>query len=173
MKASLSPRGINADESAMDLLAFEVARNKVGADIPTTDLLKQLHVDPDYFLELMKSEAFRRTVKAYKKEFEDNGISFQLRAGIIAEDGLASLYAIIHDTDEPGATRLKALEKAVEWANLAPKQVDPQQLGTAAPTIVFNFPEGYAAPSSITVVESKPVPIAEKTVQQVPDADKT
>jgi len=139
--------------SDREVFAFEVARNAVGANLPIEDLLAQLGVTQEYFLSVVADEAFRRTVKAYRKEMEENGVSFQLRAAIIAEDGLKELYDLINDKDEPAAVRMRALEKAVDWGRLAPVSAAGTLQG-AAPTIVFNFPPGAVPPEGMRVVNA-------------------
>ena len=131
-----------AKASAKELLAFEVARNAVGMKLPVEELLPALGVTQEEFLVAAGDPTFCTAVRAYKKEMEDNGVSFRLRAAIIAEDGLKELYDLINDKDEPAATRLKALEKAVEWGDLAPTTAGQGVQGLNGPTIVFNFPPG-------------------------------
>ena len=148
----VSPRQVSEDATDLELLAFEVARNQVGAQLPAAELLNQLGVAPAEFLRCTKDKLFQQAVRMYKREMEEGGVSFQLKAAIIAEDGLSTLYGIIHNSDELGATRLKALDKAVEWGSLAPT-TDAGTPGAGAPMIVFNFPEGVSAPPALSMTD--------------------
>ena len=64
-----------------------------------------------------------------------------------------AFYRIIHDQGEAGSTRLKALQAAVDWGQLAPKDSQSNMPIGNTPTIIFNFPAGVTPPSTVEIVQ--------------------
>lgn len=150
MDAPLSTQRVIFNEATYEKLAYEVARNQVGPKLDAAELIARLGIDRELFLRCCADPTFIKLVKSYQTELEENGVSFRLKAGVIAEDGLRQLYTIINDAEEPGNTRLKALEKAVEWADLKPAANGTGgAVGAGAPQIVFNFPPGTPTPANL------------------------
>jgi hypothetical protein len=122
-------------------LALDIARNQVGMKLPIKELLERLHVPEEQFRQLSQSELFKKQVKAFVKELEENGVSFQLKAKIQAEEMLKKNWAIVHDPDTPATVAVKAIENTVRWAGLEAKAnatVDVAQ--GAGFSITINFP---------------------------------
>ena len=128
-----------AKATELDMLAFEVARNQVGMRLPVEDLLKQLDVPADTFLQYTKNPTFVSRVKAFKKEMEDNGVSFELKAKIQAEEMLKQVWDMVHDDDIPPAVRMRGIENTVRWGKLEPAKDQQSQVGTGF-SITFNIP---------------------------------
>ena len=132
-------------------LALEVARNQVGMRLPVAELLTQLGVDEETFLQLAQNPLFKKQVNAYKKELEDNGVSFQLKAKIQAEEMLKRGWQLVHDSDTPPAVAVKQIENTVRWAGLDNKTQDVQSVGSGF-SIVINIPNA-SSPQEKTVIE--------------------
>jgi hypothetical protein len=133
-----------------EALALEVARNQVGMKLPIQQLLAQLHVDPDYFIQLSKDEVFLKQVKTFTKELKENGVSFQLKARIQAEAMLKKNWQLVHDDETPAAVAVKAIENTVRWAGLEQKtNTAVQQTNAPGFQIIFNIPT-ITAPTAPT-----------------------
>ena len=132
-------------------LALEVARNQVGMRLPVAELLAQLGVDEATFLQLAQNPLFKKQVNAYKKELEDNGVSFQLKAKIQAEEMLKRGWQLVHDSDTPPAVAVKQIENTVRWAGLDNKTQDVQSVGSGF-SIVINIPNANSSQEK-TVIE--------------------
>ena len=132
-------------------LALEVARNQVGMRLPVAELLTQLGVDEETFLQLAQNPLFKKQVNAYKKELEDNGVSFQLKAKIQAEEMLKRGWQLVHDSDTPPAVAVKQIENTVRWAGLDNKTQDVQSVGSGF-SIVINIPNASSSQEK-TVIE--------------------
>jgi len=137
-------------------LAFEVAKNHVGAKLPVRELLMRLQVPQRVFLECSASELFRRAVKGFVRELEESGESFRMRARIAAEDSIPVLYRIAHNDDEPGSSRIKAVEDLVRWADLEPNKNVPNHQGGPSFVINFNLPNPAAGALPGVTIEHMP-----------------
>lgn len=129
------------DELDEQTLALDIARNQVGMKLPIKDLLAKLHVSEEQFRQLAASPLFKKQVKSFVKELEENGVSFRLKAQIQAEEMLKKNWAIVHDPDTPATVAVKAIENTVRWAGLEAKSnatVDVAQ-GPGF-SITINFP---------------------------------
>jgi len=137
-------------------LAVELARNEAGADIPVDDLLLQIGVSRAYYDQLMKDPLFQQQVKRLRREIEENGISFQMKSHIAAEDSLPVLYRIVNDPDTPPAAAIKGMEMLVRWANLEPKANVATQGAQFALNINLNPVSAGGATVSINTVAESP-----------------
>lgn len=145
-----------------EALALEIARNQVGMKLPIQQLLQQLHVDPNYFMQLSKDEVFLKQVKAFTKELKENGVSFQLKAKIQAEAMLKKNWQLVHDQETPAAVVVKAIENTVRWAGLEQKtNTAVQQSNTPGFQIIFNIPDTIKESRTIDVTPT-PVTIEAK-----------
>lgn len=141
-----------AKEIDAQTLAFEVARNEVGMKLPMKELLANLGVPEATFLQHSQDRMFVRSVKSYKKELEDKGVSFQMKARIQAEEMLKKQWLIVHDPLTPPQVAVKAIENTVRWAGLDASKTVEASNGPGF-SITINLPN---APSEKTVIESQP-----------------
>lgn len=142
-------------ELDMQSLALEVARNQVGMRLPVEELLAQLGVNEETFLQLARNPLFKKQVNVYKKELEDNGVSFQLKAKIQAEEMLKRGWQIVHDSDTPPAVAVKQIENTVRWAGLDNKSTqDMQSLGSGF-SITINIPSTNSPPEKPVIEQPK------------------
>jgi hypothetical protein len=132
-------------------LALEVARNHVGMKLPVEELLQRLGVPQDYFLGIANDPVFRRLVRDFTKELEENGVSFQLKARIQAEEMLKRQWRLVHDPDTPAAVTVKAIENTVRWAGLEPKNAVQQVTPGAGFSVTINLPPLPPLPTSQVV----------------------
>lgn len=136
-------------------LALEVARNQVGMRLPVAELLTQLGVDEETFLQLAQNPLFKKQVNAYKKELEDNGVSFQLKAKIQAEEMLKRGWQIVHDSDTPPAVAVKQIENTVRWAGLDNKSTQDMHSAGSGFSITINIPNTSSPPEKAVIEQPK------------------
>ena len=114
-------------------VAFEVAMNQVGPRLPIDELLPIIDTTIEELTAMMGSKLFQSQVMAYKKEFEENGVSFMAKAKIAAEDCLKELYTMAHDADEPASVRRQCIKDLVEYAGWGVQAVNNRVGSGTAP----------------------------------------
>lgn len=142
-------------EIDLDALAFTIARNHCGAREPIESLLAAEGITPDTFTRLLEDKVFQSAIRKYTKELTENGVSFQLKARIQAEELLKRQYILIHDPETPPAVAVKAIENVVRWAGLEPKT---SQQAAASPgagfQIVFNLNGAEKPEKVVNIIEN-------------------
>ena len=113
----LSNNLINS-ELDLEALAVEVARNEAGARLPISELLAGLGIDEDWFVAVTKDPVFKKKVSKLKKQIEDDGVSFSMKAHISAEASLPTVHRIVNHPDTPPMAALKGMELLTRWASL-------------------------------------------------------
>lgn len=96
--------------------ALTVARNQVGPRLPAEELLLQLGLTPREFEGLITDDLFRRKVKEYAKELQENGTSFVLKARVQAEELLKTNFKLARHSETPPSVAVAAIANAVRWA---------------------------------------------------------
>jgi len=129
------------DDLDEQTLALDIARNQVGMKLPIDELLQKLNVDKTAFMQIAQSPLFKKQVKAFVKELEENGVSFQLKARIQAEEMLKKNWQIVHDPDTPATVAVKAIENTVRWAGLEAKSNTAEVTQGPGFSITINFPD--------------------------------
>lgn len=157
-------------DTQLRTIAINIARNKLGANLPVEALLPALGLDQDEFEELASNPQLARYVEAYTKELQDNGFSFAAKARILAEDLLPDAYKMAKDRDISPAVRAKMIENLVEWGDLKPKN----SANVAAPgsgfSITINLPGGQQhVLKDVNTIENdeKPAKKAKKSPKNV------
>lgn len=105
-------------------IAFEVARNHLGPRLPPHELIMCLGLTEHEFETLCEDSLFKRRVKEFTKELQDNGTSFALKAQLQAEDLLKTQYRIAKDPDTPPSVAVAAIAATVRWAGFDRKPGD-------------------------------------------------
>jgi hypothetical protein len=93
-------------------LAFEMALGYFSPE----DLQIRFGLDDATFQKIQTDAAFKRSVLSYKKEIDDEGIAFKLRARKAAELVLEELTVIAFDAATDTSDRLKAMEMLARYA---------------------------------------------------------
>lgn len=130
-----------------DKIAFEVARNQVGARLPPHELLPSLNLDEDEFSALCGDALFKRKVKEFAKELTENGTSFALKAQVQAEDLLMTQYRIAKHPDTPPSVAIAAIAATVRWAGLEKKAGESSDAGIGGPKISISINLGQGRES--------------------------
>jgi propanediol dehydratase small subunit len=159
---------IQADQLLREL-ALAIARNQVGAQRPTHEVIAGECVTQAEYDLISKNPQFQRYVDAYCNELRDSGFSFAAKAKILAEDLLVTSYHMARDPDVPAAVRAKIHENFVEWADLKPKK-DQNVLAGTGFSITINIPSTLEKPAETIVLETNFTEIEQKTVENAQTA---
>lgn len=101
-------------------LAFEVALEYFAPE----DLMLKFDLSQRQYEHVTGLPAFRKTVSDYRREIDDEGIAFRLRARKAAEDVLSELHAMAFDQTIEAKDRLKAIELICRYAGFEMKKED-------------------------------------------------
>lgn len=138
----------SATEHSFDpRLAYELA---LDIESPTT-IFDRYGYDPSEAMRLLKVPAFIATVKDYKVQVQETGITFKLKARVQAEDLLTHSYEIATDPDMPPAVRADLIKWTAQMAELGPKKDAGGVGGGTALTLAITF-AGAAAETRLQIV---------------------
>lgn len=101
-------------------LAFEVALEYFAPE----DLMLKFDLTRSQYERIVTTPAFRKVVGDYRKEIDDEGIAFRLRARKAAEDVLSELHAMAFNQAIDAKDRLKAIELICRYAGFEMKKED-------------------------------------------------
>lgn len=157
-QAATLPTGY-AKKSAAEMtfdprLAYELA---LEMDDPLV-VFSKYGFDENAAREMLSNKPFIATVKKYKEEILESGISFKLKAKIQAEDLLTHSYAMAVDPTTPPAVRASLITWTAKVAGLEPSPSKDQGAAGAGFTLNIQF-AGSAAPVVVTgqrVIEGEP-----------------
>lgn len=107
-------------ENWVQSLAFEVA---LGYFTPQ-ELQTKFQLTPEAYSKITELDAFRRAEADYRREIDDEGIAFRLRARKSAEQVLEELYAMAFDRTIAAKDRLKAMEMMCRYAGFESQAKD-------------------------------------------------
>ena len=158
-----------------DTIALEIAKNQCGAKIPAEDLIMRLGLTDSEFIDLTSNKLFKQKVAGFVKELEESGMSFRMKAHILAEDLLKSQYRLLKDPDTPASVVVNGVANIVRWAGLEKKadggtadaaggnrisvniSLDPNtQAVTTAPSITIENGETDETPSRTNTSSDTP-----------------
>lgn len=128
-------------------LAFEVALGYY----TSADLCVQYDISEAQFERLREMTSFQRTVKSYRREIDDEGIAFRLRARKLAEAVLEELSSIAFDERLEPKDRLQAMTMLCRYAGFEAKE---QKTETGVKLIIntnLSLGEGAAGPQGYTL----------------------
>jgi|AntDeeMinimDraft_6_1070357.scaffolds.fasta_scaffold09301_3 hypothetical protein len=101
-------------------LAFEVALEYFTPE----DLQLKYDLPPDQYEHVTALPSFRKAVSEYRREIDDEGIAFRLRARRCADDILVEVYAMAFDEKLDAKDRLKAAEMICRYAGFETAKTD-------------------------------------------------
>lgn len=99
-------------ENWVQNLAFEVA---LGYFTPE-ELQTKFGLTPEAYQQITSMVDFRRAEADYRREIDDEGIAFRLRARKAAEEILSEMYAMAFDQTLDAKDRLRAMELMCKYA---------------------------------------------------------
>ncbi|MCA8836196.1 MAG: hypothetical protein K8953_14030 [Proteobacteria bacterium] len=93
------------------------------------------------YTRVLTSDVFRAQVEVFKNEIYENGLSFKMKARMIAEEALQHVQNIITDPSSSGVLKLAAIKQAASWGglNIVPKAEEKDGNG-----VVINIDFGGA-----------------------------
>lgn len=138
-------------KSAMEMtfdprLAYELA---LEMDAPLV-VFSKYGFDEDAAREMLLNKPFIATVKKYKEEILESGISFKLKAKIQAEDLLTHSYAMAVDPTTPPAVRADMIKWTAKVAGLEPTPSKDQGTGGGGGQFQLNIQFHGQGPAVIT-----------------------
>ena len=101
-----------ATSNWVEEMAFEVA---LGYFTPE-DLQLKYDLTESHYNHITTLPAFKKATADYRREIDDEGIAFRLRARKCAEDILEELYSMAFDQTLDAKDRLKAMEMMCKYA---------------------------------------------------------
>lgn len=113
---AISPTADNWVQS----LAFETALEY----FTPQELQRKFELTPEAFQKITQVDAFQRAVADYRREIDDEGIAFRLRARKAAEQILSELYEMAFDQTIDAKDRLKAMEMMCRYAGFESQAKD-------------------------------------------------
>lgn len=145
--AALPPTAIRENPRAAKL-AFEVA---LGYHTPE-ELQLQFGLGPEQYELLVRSPAFKAAVSAYRREIDENGQDFKIKARKLAFIILDDLIRIAKDTSNEVRDRMEAIR---EISRLAGYGLKDSSTEAAAPAFSLSINLGTAGPTPV-IIEHKP-----------------
>ena len=126
------------------------------------DLCIRYDVDRQHLSAIMQYPAFMADVARINAEIGKQGGSFRVKAKALAEQYLATTFAMINDPTTPAAVRADLIKQTVIWADLVPKT-------NAAPTgNGFQINITVTAPA---LAKGQTIDLGSADVQSIADGD--
>ncbi len=125
-------------------LAYELA---LEMDQPL-EIFSRYGFDESGARDMLKFKPFVTTIKKYKEEILEHGISFKMKAKIQAEDLLTHSYAMAVDPNTPPAVRASLITWTTKVAGLEP--TPSKDSGSGAGAFQLNISFAGAAPTVIS-----------------------
>lgn len=115
------------------------------------EVFTKYKIDQPAAMELLQNPVFQKQLKDYAAEIETSGMSYRMKARILAEDLLPHAYDLATDTLYPAAVRADMIQWMTKVADLEPAKAngkDVPQTGGFSLQILF----AGQAPGSAAVV---------------------
>lgn len=118
-----------------------------------TEVFERYRIDHAAAVELLTNPVFLKQLERYKEEIETSGMTFRMKARVLAEDVLPHGYELATDPTTPAAVRADMIQWLAKIADLEPKKDQVQAAGGG-----FSLQIVYAGnASSILVGEARAV----------------
>jgi predicted RNA binding protein with dsRBD fold (UPF0201 family) len=101
-----------------DRLAFDIALRLEGSCESLEDIAAKYRITPEDIKAYAKDKLFERRVDEYRKDIEDKGLTFRLKARSQAEELLKTSWAMIHSPEISPAVRADLIKQTVKWGGL-------------------------------------------------------
>ena len=134
-------------------LALEIAMSDPSQAMQVFDRYK---IDHTAAVELIQNPLFVKQLEDYKRELEASGMSYRMKARVLAEDLLPEAYDIARDTSYPAAVRADMIQWMTKIADLEPAKSsgkDVAQVGGFSLQILFagQQPQATIQDTAVTI----------------------
>ena len=99
-------------------LAFDIALQYD----PVPVVLRNHGVTADQYAQLKAHRPFLLAIKNFRDEIREKGVTFKMKAKMLAEDLLEDAYLMSRNPDTPASVRMKGIENVVRWAEHEPRK---------------------------------------------------
>ena len=147
---ALSPQAMEP-HSTLDVPAQLVWECAAGVEDPT-QIAARFGFEGDQWARLSQWPPFIQAVQRQRAEFEREGVTFRLKAGLMAEQVMDQMFKQAVGTDSTILQKLSVFNSLVDVAGLKPEKKSAQQAdASAAPkfSITINIPS--AGPTPVTI----------------------
>lgn len=125
------------------------------------EVFDRYRIDHAAAVELIQNPLFLKQLEGYKQELEASGMSFRMKARVLAEDLLPEAYDIAKDPAYPAAVRADMIQWMTKIADLEPVKAngkDVAQTGGFSLQILFagQVPQQSAVQDSAVTIDHQP-----------------
>jgi hypothetical protein len=115
------------------------------------DVAARFGFEGDKWERLSQWPPFITAVQAQRSEFERNGVTFRLKAGLMAEEMMSQMFKQAIGVDSTILQKLSVFNSLVDVAGLKPDKKQVDTTANAAPkfSITINFPNQQPTPVTI------------------------
>lgn len=115
------------------------------------DVAARFGFEGDKWERLSQWPPFITAVQTQRAEFERNGMTFRLKAGLMAEEMMAQMFKQTISADSTIMQKLSVFNSLVDVAGLKPDKKQVDTTANAAPkfSITINFPNQQPTPVTI------------------------
>jgi hypothetical protein len=118
-----------AQTSWSNRFAFEVALKLEGSGEDLNEILTRHGYGADEMLVFNADPTFLKTVKAYREEVREKGLTFKIKARAQAEELLTTSWLLIHSPEVSPAVKADLIKSTVKWAGLDTSPDGPAEAG--------------------------------------------
>lgn len=119
-----------------DRLALDVALSLEDSSFTIDELLTYHHLTEDQLLSISADPLFQRAVRSMRDEVREKGLTFRMKARVMADSLLKTSWQIIHSESTPPSVKSELIRSTVKWANLEPKNDTPLDSTNGARIII-------------------------------------
>jgi len=113
-----------------------------GSGDDVNDILQRYQISPNRYIELTRSPVFLKELQKYREDIRDNGLTFKVKARVMAEQLLPKTYSMIYDPDVAPTVQADLIKSVARWAGYdQPKLPNQQQDDKPGFSIVINLGE--------------------------------
>ena len=99
-------------------IEFEVAMKYE----PLATVMERYDVTLEHMMLLKTHKPFLLAVKQFQREIQEQGITFKMKAKMLAEDLIDTAYLMSKDLTTPASVRMDGIKNIVRWAELEPQK---------------------------------------------------
>lgn len=121
----------------------------VALDASTESILEEYNLVHHQLENIKQDPIFQARVIAVRKDLEQNGASFKLKAQLMAEALLPVAYQLVSDPDSGATVRSAVLQNVVRWAGYSNEKAGAAANAGGGFAVNINFGAAPAGPITI------------------------